>query len=208
MRIQFQGHWGDLDPLTNECAFYGAHFRDMCVAAEHLKGVPAGPSYIAKAFGRHIVFQIKAYEPDEYTMEVRRVSQWASVPRRASEGAAGYDLYSAETLVIAPGTRALVATGIAIKMPPGLYGRVAPRSGLAVKHGIQIGAGVIDIDYQGEIKVLVFNHGDEPFQVSTGDRIAQLILERHETPIIHEVLELSGSATDRGASGFGSTGLS
>ena len=191
MRIQFQGHWGDLDPLTNECAFYGAQFRDVCAAAEHLKGVPAGPSYIAKAFGRHLVFQIKAYEPDEYTMEVRRLQQWAS----------------AETLVVAPGTRALVATGIAIKMPPGLYGRVAPRSGLAVKHGIQIGAGVIDIDYQGEIKVLVFNHGEDPFQVSTGDRIAQLILERHETPIIHEVLELSGDATDRGAGGFGSTGL-
>jgi dUTP pyrophosphatase len=75
-----------------------------------------------------------------------------------------------------------------------------------VKHGIQVGAGVIDADYRGEVKVLLFNQGSEEFCVSTGDRIAQLILERHETPAIHVVTGLSGGQTERGDGGFGSTG--
>jgi dUTP pyrophosphatase len=89
-------------------------------------------------------------------------------------------------------------------LPNGVYGRVAPRSGLAVKHGIQVGAGVVDPDYTGEVKVVLFNHGDKDFEVKKGDRVAQLILERCETPEVEEVGTVED--TERGAGGFGSTG--
>jgi dUTP pyrophosphatase len=86
----------------------------------------------------------------------------------------------------------------------GVYGRIAPRSGLAVKHGVQTGAGVIDPDYTGELKVILFNHGSEKFEIKKGDRIAQLILEKCETPLIDEVEEIKD--TQRGTRGFGSSG--
>lgn len=138
-------------------------------------------------------------------MEVKLLNNLARVPRRASSGAAGYDLTSTEHVTVYPGTRGLVSTGIAVKLPPGVYGRIAPRSGLAVQNGIQVGAGVIDTDYRGEIKVLLFNHSiDHVFQVSTGDRIAQLICERCELPEVIQVDELD--ETERGDGKFGSTG--
>ena len=138
-------------------------------------------------------------------MEVKRLNSFAKLPRRASAGAAGYDLTSTERVTIYPGNRALVSTGIAVKLPLGVYGRVAPRSGLAVKNGIQVGAGVIDADYRGEIKVLLFNHSiDHTFEVDSGDRIAQLICERCELPEIILVSELDD--TERGEGKFGSTG--
>ena len=128
----------------------------------------------------------------------------AKLPTRGSLGAVGYDLYSTDEVEIQPGKRLLVGTGISIHTPWGVYGRVAPRSGLAVKHGIQVGAGVIDPDYTGEVKVLLFNHGEDVFNISKGDRIAQLVLERCETPGVLQV-DIIGE-TDRGDSGFGSTG--
>lgn len=97
-----------------------------------------------------------------------------------------------------------MGTGVAVVLPVGTYGRVAPRSGLAVKHGINVGAGVVDPDYTGEVKVLLFNHGVDAFEVKRGDRIAQLILERCETPDVEEVGVIAETA--RGAGGFGSTG--
>jgi dUTP pyrophosphatase len=131
----------------------------------------------------------------------------AKLPSRGSPGAAGYDIYAAnpEPIVIRRQTgRTLIPTGIQVVLPPGTYGRVAPRSGLAVKKGIIVGAGVIDIDYTGEVKVLLFNQGDEDFTVTAGDRIAQLVIERILTP---EVVELGHvSDTQRGSGGFGSTG--
>jgi len=139
-------------------------------------------------------------------LRVKKLNQNATLPTRGSGGAVGYDLYSTEELVVPPAHRALVGTGIAIVLPVGVYGRVAPRSGLAVKHGIQVGAGVIDPDYTGEIKVVLFNHGDKDFEVKKGDRIAQLILERCETPEVEEVGEVKD--TERGSKGFGSTGVS
>ena len=139
-------------------------------------------------------------------LRVKKLNQNATLPTRGSGGAVGYDLYSTEELVVPPTHRALVGTGIAIVLPVGVYGRVAPRSGLAVKHGIQVGAGVIDPDYTGEIKVVLFNHGDKDFEVKKGDRIAQLILERCETPEVEEVGEVKD--TERGSKGFGSTGVS
>ena len=100
--------------------------------------------------------------------------------------------------------RGIVNTGIAATIPIGVYGRIAPRSGLAVKHGIQTGAGVIDPDYTGELKVILFNLGGERFEIKQGDRIAQLILEKCETPPIEEVTSIED--TERGTRGFGSSG--
>ena len=138
-------------------------------------------------------------------MEVKLLNTLARLPRRASAGAAGYDLTSTESVTIYPGTRGTVSTGLAVKLPPGVYGRIAPRSGLAVKNGIQVGAGVIDADYRGEIKVLLFNHSsDHVFNISPGDRIAQFICERCELPEVILVDELD--ETERGEGKFGSTG--
>ncbi|RKP35088.1 mitochondrial deoxyuridine 5'-triphosphate nucleotidohydrolase, partial [Dimargaris cristalligena] len=128
----------------------------------------------------------------------------AQLPKRGSAGAAGYDLYSCEDAVIPPQSRGLVDTGLSIKVPSGTYGRVAPRSGLAVKHFIDTGAGVVDEDYRGIVKVVLFNFGDKPFAIKIGDRIAQLVLERIVTPAVAEVADLDD--TDRGEGGFGSTG--
>jgi dUTP pyrophosphatase len=137
-------------------------------------------------------------------MKVKRLRENVHLPTRGSSGAVGYDLYSDEDVNIPRGARALVGTGVAIVLPVGTYGRVAPRSGLAVKRGIQVGAGVIDPDYTGEVKVLLFNHGDAVFEVKKGERVAQLVLERCETPEIEEVGVIQD--TERGAGGFGSTG--
>ena len=101
--------------------------------------------------------------------------------------------------------RAIVPTGLALAAPPGTYARVAPRSGLAVKHFIDTGAGVVDEDYRGEVGVVLFNHGGDAFEVRRGDRVAQLILERIVTPEVEEVDDLD--ATARGAGGYGSTGV-
>ena len=138
------------------------------------------------------------------TLQVKCLRENVHLPTRGSSGAVGYDLYSDEDIVVVHGERALVGTGIALGLPIGVYGRVAPRSGLAVKHGIHVGAGVIDPDYTGEVKVLLFNHGSHDFEIKKGDRIAQLVLERCETPDVEEVKVIAD--TERGSGGFGSTG--
>lgn len=138
------------------------------------------------------------------TLKVKKLTKEACIPTRGSGGAVGYDLYSVDDVVVPPTHRALVSTGIAIVVPAGVYGRVAPRSGLAIRNGIQIGAGVIDPDYTGEVKVVLFNHSHADFLIKKGDRIAQLILERCETPRVEEIGALE--ETERGAGGFGSTG--
>ena len=139
------------------------------------------------------------------SLGVKKLCYDATLPTRGSNGSVGYDLYSSEdAFVPSQAGRALVGTGITVVLPPGVYGRVAPRSGLAVNHCINVGAGVIDPDYTGEIKVVLFNHGVENFEIKKGDRIAQLILERCETPPIEEISIVED--TDRGSGGFGSTG--
>ena len=102
--------------------------------------------------------------------------------------------------------KALLKTDIAVAVPPGTYGRVAPRSGLAWKNSIDVGAGVIDADYRGNVGVILFNHSDADFAVAAGDRIAQLVLEVIVTPDVEVVASLEDTA--RGAGGFGSTGVS
>lgn len=136
---------------------------------------------------------------------VKKLVPDSIIPTRGSDGAVGYDIYSNENCVISSDDRWAVSTGISIVLPEGVYGRVAPRSGLSVKHGIHTGAGVIDPDYTGEIKVVLFNLGHEDFKIKKGDRIAQLILERCETPPVVEIDTIE--MTDRGSSGFGSTGV-
>ena len=128
------------------------------------------------------------------------------LPSYATAGAAGMDLRSAETLTLKSGARALVATGIAIALPPGIEGQVRPRSGLAVKFGVTVlnAPGTIDCDYRGEIKVPLINHGDVDFMIARGDRIAQMIIAPAPQVSLLEVSLLD--ETLRGASGFGSSG--
>lgn len=133
-----------------------------------------------------------------------RLSEHATAPTKGSARAAGYDLYSAYDYTIPPMEKTLVKTDIQIALPSGCYGRVAPRSGLAAKHFIDVGAGVIDEDYRGNLGVVLFNFGKEKFEVKKGDRIAQLICERIFYPEIEEVQVLDD--TERGSGGFGSTG--
>ncbi|KAM5178955.1 LOW QUALITY PROTEIN: deoxyuridine 5'-triphosphate nucleotidohydrolase, mitochondrial [Callospermophilus lateralis] len=133
-----------------------------------------------------------------------RLSEHATAPTRGSARAAGYDLYSAYDYIVPPMEKALVKTDIQIALPSGCYGRIAPRSGLAAKYFIDVGAGVIDEDYRGNIGVVLFNFGKEKFEVKKGDRIAQLICERIFYPDIEEVQVLND--TERGSGGFGSTG--
>lgn len=133
-------------------------------------------------------------------------SDKATIPTKGSALAAGYDIYASEDAVIPGQGQGLVATDISIIVPVGTYGRVAPRSGLAVKHGISTGAGVIDADYRGEVKIVLFNHSSKDFEIKTGDRIAQLVLEKIINADIVEITKEQLDTTDRGEGGFGSTG--
>lgn len=123
---------------------------------------------------------------------------------RGSAGAAGYDLASAENAVIPSNARLLIRTGLRLVIPERHYGRIAPRSGLALK-GIDVAGGVIDGDFKGEMRVILVNTTADAFEVRTGDRIAQLILEQCSTPEIVEISDVGES--ERGEAGFGSTGV-
>jgi dUTP pyrophosphatase len=138
-----------------------------------------------------------------HTVEVQ-VKVEGTAPTYGSAGAAGADLRAATGRTLAPGERAAVPTGVRLEIPAGHVGLVWPRSGLAVSHGIDTLAGVIDSDYRGEVRVLLVNHGREPFTVAAGDRIAQLLIQKVEHATFVETAELA--ATARGSAGFGSTG--
>ncbi|XP_067634437.1 deoxyuridine 5'-triphosphate nucleotidohydrolase [Eurosta solidaginis] len=134
-----------------------------------------------------------------------KLTEHALAPVRGSEFAAGADLRSAYDMVVPARGKAIVKTDLQVQVPEGSYGRVAPRSGLAVKNFIDVGAGVVDEDYRGNLGVLLFNHSDVDFEVKRGDRIAQFICERIFYPELEEVDKLND--TKRGAGGFGSTGI-
>jgi dUTP pyrophosphatase len=134
------------------------------------------------------------------------VGEGGALPDYGSTGAAGADLRASEALVIPPGSRAAVPTALRLAIPEGHAGLVWPRSGLAVRHGIDTLAGVIDSDYRGEVKVVLVNHGDQPFAIAPGDRIAQLLLHRVERAGFFRATSVED--TDRGQGGFGSTGVS
>ena len=135
---------------------------------------------------------------------VERASETAILPTKGSDRAAGYDLYASDEAVVPAGGKALVSTGLKIKVPTGTYGRIAPRSGLAWNHHLDVGAGVVDEDYRGELKVVLFNLGQEAFYVKQGERIAQLICEKIAYPVLEAVVSID--ETHRGSAGFGSTG--
>jgi len=142
---------------------------------------------------------------DRYTIfKVKLLNLNAREPTKADKGSAGYDIYSTAIVEIPPGTRNLVPTGISIEIPTHYYLRCAPRSGMSLK-GIDVGAGVIDSSYRGEIFVLLINNSKETYIVENGDKIAQLIMERCCNTDILVYDDLNDS--DRGDSGFGSSGF-
>jgi dUTP pyrophosphatase len=129
------------------------------------------------------------------------------VPSYTTDGAAGMDIVAAEELTLHPGQRHAVATGFAVAIPHGYEIQVRPRSGLALKHGISVPntPGTIDSDYRGELKIIMINHGNEPFPIRRGDRVAQIVPAPVQRARFAEVAELDD--TSRGAGGFGSTGV-
>ena len=132
------------------------------------------------------------------------VSGTGMPPKRSSEHAAGADLFAMENIILAPGERQTISTGLSMAIPAGYVGLVWPRSGLALKHGIDTMAGVVDSDYRGEVKVLLINHGKQPFKIQKGDRIAQMLVQKVESANYRMMDVLPG--TRRGEKGFGSTG--
>ena len=140
-------------------------------------------------------------------LEVQVLHPSAQVPAYAHPGDAGLDLAAAEPVVLAPGERAAVATGLAMAIPPGWVGLVHPRSGLALRQGLTVAnaPGTIDAGYRGELKVLLVNLGQEVVRIEVGDRIAQLVLQ--EVGQAEVVVVASLHETARGAGGFGSTGV-
>ena len=148
------------------------------------------------------------HQQPEVPVPVKRLPHFAGLelPAYATAGAAGMDVLAAEDVTLAPGARHAVATGLALAIPPGFEIQVRPRSGLALKHGITVPntPGTIDSDYRGELKVILINHGDTPFEVRRGDRVAQLVLAPVTRATWLPVDELDVAA--RGEGGFGSTG--
>ena len=141
------------------------------------------------------------------TFEVLIVCEPELMPTKGNPGDAGYDLKAAGAFVIEPGSRALVPTGVKLAMPAGYVALVHPRSGLAAKSGITVlnAPGTVDAGYRGEIAVTLINHSPDSFSIAKGDRIAQILFQRFESPDFVAVTELPGS--QRGTAGFGSTGV-
>jgi dUTP pyrophosphatase len=139
-------------------------------------------------------------------INVKKLSENATIPTQGSSFAAGYDLYAAEDAVVVCGTRKLIKTNISMEITPGYYGRIAPRSGLAYKNGIDVLAGVIDSDYRGDIGVILYNtDANIDFHVKKGDRIAQIIFEACYSATLNNVDNLDNTLRQSG--GFGSTGV-
>jgi dUTP pyrophosphatase len=138
------------------------------------------------------------------TLRFKQLDPRAVLPQRGSVLAAGLDVCGIEDVEIEPRQRVMARTGLAVAIPPGFYGRVAPRSGLAAKSGLDVLAGVIDSDYRGEICVVLYNTGDETIHLPAGSKICQLIIEQIITPEGAWATDLEETA--RGAGGFGSTG--
>ena len=140
-------------------------------------------------------------------VRVKRLSPDAKIPKAAKVGDVAFDLYSVIDYEIKPGERYAIPTGIALEIPPGYEGQVRPRSGLALKEGITVlnAPGTIDSGYRGEVKTIMINHGDTPFQITKGMRISQLAIRPVPEITFLEVDELPN--TDRGEGGFGSTGV-
>jgi dUTP diphosphatase len=138
------------------------------------------------------------------TLHFQQLDSRATLPTRGSSLAAGLDLYSIEDLVLGGQQRGVARTGLAVAIPEGYYGRLAPRSGLAANKGLDVLAGVIDADYRGEICCLLYNTGKETIELPSGSKICQLVVEQIITPT--PVWATNLEETERGVAGFGSTG--
>lgn len=142
-------------------------------------------------------------------MEIRIISKGGALPAYATEGSSGADLraYIEEPITLMPGERRLVPTGIFVEIPQGVEAQIRARSGLAIKHGIGLvnGVGTVDSDYRGEWNIPLINWGQEPYTIHSGDRIAQVIFSRYEKADFVSVSQIS--ETERGAGGFGHTGI-
>jgi dUTP pyrophosphatase len=138
-------------------------------------------------------------------VRIKRLNEGAVIPQYQTEGAAGFDLHASHSVIIPVGEHRLIKTGIAIELPPSFEMQIRSRSGLALKHGIQAHFGTIDHDFRGEIGVILFNFGSQPFKVEKDDRIAQAVIAKFEKAKFTIVEELS--VTARGAGGFGSTNV-
>lgn len=146
------------------------------------------------------------------TSDFQVYSEFGYELKRATPGSAGFDICSAEAYKLEKGEKKLFKTGLYISLPEGTYGRIAPRSGLALKYGVDVLAGVVDQDYTGEIGVILINFGDKEFGVNKGDKIAQLIIERNATPPVAKLTKeqfekIAKEKKEKGEhAGFGSTG--
>lgn len=135
---------------------------------------------------------------------VQLLSPDATTPVRATPESAGYDLFSSVTSRVPSFGQSIVETGIAVQIPSGHYGRLVVRSGICARYSVHVGAGVIDQDYRGPLRIIMFNLSDQDFLINKGQKVAQLILEKISTPTVQIVDSLS--VTERGSGGFGSTG--
>ena len=158
----------------------------------------------------HPIRSLDSSDPDDSAgpelrhLSFKRLDPGATLPTRGSSQAAGLDIFSIQEVIIEPRQRSLLRTGLAVAIPEGYYGRIAPRSGLATKKGLDVLAGVIDSDYRGELRCLLYNAGDEAIHLPAQSKICQLIIEKIITPRAIWSDEISD--TDRGSGGFGSTG--
>jgi dUTP pyrophosphatase len=141
---------------------------------------------------------------DDDKLKIQKLNNNAIIPVKSTKLAAGYDLYSIDSITIPPLSRVLVNIGLSIKTPEGTYGRIAPRSGLSL-NGVDVGGGVIDQDYTGPLKVILINNNEDEFKVVEGMKVAQLVCEKICLPEIQIVDKLE--QTERGSNGFGSTGI-
>merc|ERR1712027_207287 len=209
-------HFRDFFPITNHTISFAIHIQFHSFSTH--------PSYLCEMPGttpeKRPRNEIQASEAEatvpkcelnmsktataRSVLKFAKLSENAYAPTKGSARAAGYDLRSAYDCTIPANGKAIVKTDIQIRVPEGTYGRIAPRSGLAAKHHIDVGAGVVDEDYTGNVGVVLFNHAQVEFEIKKGDRIAQLVCEKIEYPEIEEVASLN--STDRGEGGFGSTG--
>ncbi|SFD33124.1 dUTP diphosphatase [Clostridium uliginosum] len=144
---------------------------------------------------------------EEYTLKIKRISEKAILPNYAHKGDAGLDLYSIEEVILEPGERSLIHTGIQLELPQSTEAQIRPRSGLALKYGITTlnSPGTIDEGYRGEIGVILINHSNETFKVEEGMKIAQMIIQPVVKVKVVETIELSES--ERNEKGFGSSGI-
>ena len=187
--LHTSGKRASVHPLTVLGGKLNSHCQISMISTSETpetEGMPSGSS----AKGQEEVSTLSSNS----SLLVKLLHANAKVPVKGSTGAIGYDLHAVEDSVIAPGKRLAVPLGIAMRVPDGTYGRIAPHSSLAAKNSVDIGTGVIDPDYRGEVKVLLINDGEKPFEIKMNDHIAQLILEQATSPKIISVNDFDQTA--------------